>query len=72
MRRVDDDEEAEGEEAMNKVIKEKVDEAREAICRVFGDISVSQEETLEAMQELEDYVTSNIDALKEGISRRKR
>jgi len=56
---------------MNKAIKEKVDEAREAISRVFGDTSVSQEETLDAMQELEDYVTSNIDALKEDISRRK-
>ena len=44
-----------------------VDAAKAAIDEVFSDTSVSQEETLERMQEILSTVQGNIDAIKADL-----
>lgn len=45
----------------------KLKAALAAIDEVFSDTSVSQERTLQAMEEIQSIVRGNIDALKEDL-----
>lgn len=46
-----------------------VDAAKAAIDEVFGDTSVSKEQTLDRMQELSSHIENSIECLREDIKR---
>ena len=43
--------------------EELIEEAQEAICRVFSDTSVSQEETYQDLKELQGHIDVLLDTL---------
>jgi len=49
-----------------------VDAAKAAIDEVFGDTSVSKEQTLDRMNELSNHIESSISCLEEDIKREAR
>ena len=48
------------------------DKVLDAIDEIFGDTSVSTEEVLELMEEIEYHVSCNIDALRDDVECAKR
>lgn len=49
----------------------RVNAAQEAIDRLFGETSVSPEETLEALEDLRDDIEAKIDAVKNDMHKAK-
>jgi len=50
--------------------RKRADEIIEQINDLFGDSSVSQEETLGMMEDIEDAANSNVEALRNDIRRK--
>lgn len=46
-----------------------VQEAEEAINAVFGDKSVSQQQTIDSLENLQDLISTSIEAIKSDVAR---